>query len=126
MKFKQFLKKRWELYLIIGVFCFFLYLLIADNTVLGIIIGLVVSEITNYFDFAERLQADEEAAKAAADKQKAEPLMYSKEEVDEKLKLERVRIVRKKQLFWKRLGLYALVLFFLWALANLYLYITND
>jgi hypothetical protein len=124
MKFKQFFKKRWELYLVIGVFCFFLYLLKSDNTVLGIIIGLVVSEIDRYFGFTEQLRADEAAKSKSAEKDADKVTV---EIVDEKAERARKAAEKRrlKSLMWKKIALYTAVVLLIWVLANIYLTITN-
>ncbi len=104
MTFIIFLKKRVSYYIIFFCFCLFLYILIPNSTFMGVLIGLVVSEIQTYFEYLES--------------KKIETKINS---VNEK-----VIEYPKQKINWIKILIYIAILLTIWGTSNLYLYLTNN
>lgn len=81
-----------------------MYILIPNSTFMGVLIGLVVSEIQTYFEYLES--------------KKIETKINS---VNEK-----VIEYPKQKINWIKILIYIAILLTIWGTSNLYLYLTNN
>ena len=104
MTFIVFLKKRVSYYIIFFCFCLFLYMLIPNSTFMGVLIGLIVSEIQTYFEYI--------------DSKKIETKTHSDNE--------QIKEYPKQKINWIKIVIYIAILLAIWGTSNLYLYLTNN